>query len=54
LQPFSILLGKDGLLIHLIIDRVGKEVAAGYKVCGSLDGAVAHNGNLRGTSRGGY
>ena len=50
LQTFGILLRKDGLLIHLIIDSVSKEVATSYKVCGALNCAVAHNGNLCRTS----
>ncbi len=45
-QAFRILLRKDGLLIQLIIERVGKEVAAGCEVSGSGNGAVADNGVL--------
>jgi hypothetical protein len=54
LQTFGILLRKDGLLIHLIIDCVGKEVATSHKVCGALYASVAHNGNLCRTSGCGY
>jgi len=32
LQTFSILLGKDGLLVKLVIDGIGKEVTAGCEV----------------------
>jgi len=46
LQTFGILLRKDGLLIHFIVDGVGKEVSASHKVCGALNGAVADNGDL--------
>ena len=49
LQTFGILLRKDGLLIHLIVDRIGEEVAASHKVCGALNGAVADNGDLCGS-----
>ncbi len=45
-QAFRILLRKDGLLIQLIIERVGKEVAAGCEVSCPRDGAVADNGVL--------
>ena len=51
LQTLGILLCEDGLLIHLVVDGVGKEVAISHKVCGALDRAVADNGNLCGTSR---
>jgi len=42
------LLGKDGLLIKLIIDRIGKEVTAGCEISGALNGAVANNSVLGG------
>jgi hypothetical protein len=45
-QAFRILLRKDGLLIQLIIERVGKEVATGCEVSCPRDGAVADNGVL--------
>ena len=51
LQTLGILLRKDRLLIHFIIDGVGKEVATSHEVCGALNGAVADNGNLCGASR---
>jgi hypothetical protein len=50
LQTFGILLRKDGLLIHLIIDCVSKEVATSYKVCSALYASVANNSNLCRTS----
>lgn len=51
LQTFGILLREDSLLIHFVVDGVGKEVATRHKVCGALDRAVAHNGDLCGASR---
>lgn len=45
-QAFSVLLVEDGLLVELVVDRVGKEVATGHEVCGACDAAVADNGNL--------
>jgi len=45
-QTLGILLREDGLLIHLIVDRVGEEVAASHEVCGALNCAVADNGDL--------
>ncbi len=45
------MLGKDGLLIQLIIDGVGKEVATRGEVRGALNGAVANNGVLGGRGR---
>jgi hypothetical protein len=45
-QAFSVLLGEDGLLVHLIIDRVGEEVTTGHEVCRALNCAVANNGDL--------
>ena len=50
-QTFSILLCKDGLLIHLIVHCVGKEVTTSYKVSSTLNGAVTNNSNLSCTSR---
>lgn len=50
LQTFGILLRKDCLLIHLVVDSVGKEVATSHKVCSALNCAVAHNGDLCGAS----
>ena len=47
-QAFSILLGKDGLLVELVVQRVGKEVAAGCEVGSPGDGAVANHSVLRG------
>lgn len=47
LQTFSILLRENGLLIQLVVERIGKEVTAGHKVCGALDRAVADDGDLR-------
>jgi hypothetical protein len=44
------LLGKDGLLVKLVIDRIGKQVAARHKVSQALNCAIAHNGDLRGAS----
>lgn len=52
-QAFSILLVEDRLLVKLVVQRVGKEVATSYKVCGALDRPVADNGNLRRTRRAG-
>jgi hypothetical protein len=43
LQTFSVLLCKDGLLIQLIIDCVGKEVTAGGEIGGALNGAITNN-----------
>ncbi len=45
-NSLSVLLREDGLLIHLVVDRVGEEVAAGHEVGGALDGAVADDGDL--------
>jgi hypothetical protein len=50
LQTFGILLREDCLLIHFIVDRVGKEVATSHEVCRALNGAIANNGDLRCTS----
>lgn len=50
LQTLGILLREDCLLIHFIVDRVGKEVATSHEVCRALNGAVANNGDLRCTS----
>jgi hypothetical protein len=50
LQTLGILLREDCLLIHFIVDRVGKEVATSHKVCRALNGAIANNGDLRCTS----
>jgi hypothetical protein len=41
------LLGKDGLLVELVIQRVSKEVTAGGEVCCARDSTVANNGVLR-------
>ena len=41
LQTFGILLREDRLLIHFVIDGVGKEVATRHEVCGALDPASA-------------
>ena len=49
-QTLGILLREDCLLIHFIVDRVGKEVATSHKVCRALNGAVANNGDLCCTS----
>ncbi len=38
---------KDGLLIQLVVQRVGEEVTAGHKVCGARDRPVADDGDLR-------
>jgi hypothetical protein len=45
-QTLGILLGEDGLLIHLIVDRVGEKVAASHEVSGALNCAVADDGDL--------
>ncbi len=45
-KTFSILLVKDGLLIQLIVQRIGKEITAGHKVCGARDRPVADDGDL--------
>lgn len=45
------MLGKNGLLIELIVQRVGKEVTAGCEVTCSGDGAVANNSVLGGRGR---
>jgi hypothetical protein len=45
------LLGKDGLLIKLIINRVGEKVTAGCEISGALNGAVANNSVLGGRDR---
>jgi len=45
-QAFRILLRKDGLLIQLVVQRVGKEVAACGEVSRTRNGAVADNGVL--------
>ena len=47
LQTLGILLGEDGLLVHLVVDSVGEEVAARHEVGGALNCAVANNGDLR-------
>jgi hypothetical protein len=54
LQTLGILLRENGLLIHLVVDGVGKEVATSHEVCGALDRAVADNGDLCGASRRGH
>jgi hypothetical protein len=40
------LLSKDGLLVKLVVQRVGKEVAARGEVSRTRNGAVADNGVL--------
>ena len=46
-NTLGILLGKDGLLIELVVQRVGKEVTTGCEVSRPADSAVADNCVLR-------
>ena len=45
-QTLGILLAEDSLLIQLVVQRIGKEVAAGHKVGGAADRPVADDSNL--------
>jgi hypothetical protein len=43
LQTFGILLREDGLLVELVVQRVGEEVATGHKVRSARDRPVAYD-----------
>ena len=45
------MLGKDGLLVELVVQGVSKEVTAGGEVCRPRDSTVANNGVLCGACR---